>query len=289
MTYYTEVKLFRIIGTMQTGPYIAERLMPQTIAAYCQEMGIDFQAFSDEWVLRLGKNAICRWVVGYRFDLNQSAASELAQDKVASYAALTASDIVAVPHYLVRSLPHELIHVANLHSLLDGQSVVVKPLDGTGGRAVERFETLSQALQMIRGVDEPAWAVSPYYDLRAEYRLIMLDNEALLIYEKTQPTYRGNLKLFNLGHGAIAKEVADDILRTQLITIAQRVMRAMSLRLAAVDIVRMADGALWVMEVNDGICMEHYARQSVPCKERAAGIYEAIIGAMFTDSDVPSS
>jgi hypothetical protein len=266
---------------MQTGPYVADRLMPRIVAACAKEHGIDFQAFSDEWVLRLQRGDTTKWVVGYKFDINQSAAGELAQDKVAAYAALHAAGLAAIPHYLVRSLPHELIHVRELHDLLDGLSVVAKPLEGTGGRDVVRLGSIADALDMIRESGEPAWAVAPHYNLQAEYRLIMLDGALLLAYEKTLPALRGDLKLFYLSYGAVAVDIADGELLAGLRSIAGRVMKATALRLAAVDIVRLPDGALQVLEVNDGISVEHYARQSPENRERGIRVYEAIVAALF--------
>ena len=266
---------------MQTGPYVTNRLMPKLVAAYCQRSGIDFQAFSDDWVLRLTRNDTIRWIVGNKFDVNRSGAGEVAQDKVATYAVLEAVGIEAIPHYLVRSLPLELIHVENLHQMLDGMPVVAKPLEGTSGRDVVRFETVDEALAMIKSSGEPAWAVSPHIDLQAEYRLIMLEDTVMLTYEKSQPTFRGDLKLFNLGYGAVAIDIADADLLTQLSSIARKVMKATALRVAAVDIVRKLDGSLQVLEVNDGISMEHYARQSQAYETRATTVYDAIVAAMF--------
>jgi glutathione synthase/RimK-type ligase-like ATP-grasp enzyme len=266
---------------MQVGPYIADRLMPGIVKDYAERTNITFQGFSDEWVLRLSKGDLLRWIVGYKFDLNQSAAGELAQDKVATYTALQAAGVAAIPHYLVRSLPHELIHIKGLHEVLKDQRVVAKPLEGTGGRDVELFDSADAALAMIRGSGEPAWALSPHYDIQAEYRLIMLDEACLLTYEKTQPTMRSELRIFNLGFGAVAADLEDEELRGELLAIAKRVMRATGLRLAAVDIAKLPDGSLYVLEVNDGISMEHYARQSDAYKTRAIQTYEAILAAML--------
>lgn len=266
---------------MQIGPYVSERILPRIVEAYCSRAGIEFRSFSDDWVLRLTKGATTRWVVGYTFDLNGTAAGELAKDKVATYAALTAADVPVIPHYLVRSLPHELIHVRDLHEVLNGHAVVAKPLEGMGGRSVLRFDALEQALDMVRGSGEPAWAVSPHYDLQAEYRLIMFDDAVQLAYEKTNPSYRGKLKLFNLNYGAVAADIADGALLERLSAIARRAMQVTTLRFAAVDIVRMPDGSLCVLEVNDSISMEHYARQSAEYKKRAATVYDTIVTAMF--------
>jgi glutathione synthase/RimK-type ligase-like ATP-grasp enzyme len=265
---------------MQIGPYIADRLMPRIIEAYAKEHGIDFQAFSDEWVVRLERDGRIQWVVGYTFDINGAAAAGVARDKVATYDALQAAGISAMPHYLVRSLPHELIHVRELHEVLNGMRVVAKPLEGAGGRDVILFNSTDDALAMIRQNGEPAWALSPFRDLNAEYRLIILDGKLLFSYEKSQPALRGGLKLFNLGLGATAVPISD-VLLSRLLPIAQEVMRSTALRLAAVDIVQLADGSAQVMEVNGGVMMEHFIRQSAENKNRAVEVYGAVLGAMF--------
>jgi glutathione synthase/RimK-type ligase-like ATP-grasp enzyme len=265
---------------MQNGPYIADRLLPGLVKAYAEQYGIDFQAFSGEWVLRLERDGIIKWIVGYTFDVNSAAAAAVARDKVATYATLQAAGIDTMPHYLVRSLPHELIHVRELHEVLNGLPVVAKPLEGAGGRDVILFKSTDDALAMIRQSGEPAWALSPFRDLSAEYRLIILDGELLFSYEKSQPALREGLKLFNLGLGAKASPIEGATL-AQLLPMAQQVTQATALRLAAVDIVRLADGSLQVMEVNGGVMMEHFLRQSPENKNRAVAVYEAILNAMF--------
>ncbi len=267
---------------MQTGPYVAERQMPKMVAAYCRRAGIDFRAFSSEWVLRLARGDATRWVVGYKFDINGAAAGEVAQDKVATYMVLNAAGVQAVPHYLVRSLPHEVIHTDALLHELAGVPVVAKPLEGTAGRDVALFGSVAEALATVRESGEPAWALSPHCPLEAEYRLIVLDGDVLLAYEKTRPHVRGGeLRLFNLSLGAVPVAIDGAGLLKELTGIAQSVMRAVALRLASVDIVRMPDGALKVLEVNDGIVMEHYARVSAENHARTAQIYEKITAAML--------
>lgn len=266
---------------MQNGPYIRERVLPGVIHSVCAQHGIDFQAFSNDWVLRLEKTGSVRWVVGYKFDINLSAAGQLAQDKVATYMALAAAGVLAIEHYLVRSVPHDPTQWHLDFPVLKNKAVVLKPLDGTGGRAVGRYESVTEALQTAQESDEPAWAITPHYDLQAEYRLIMLDGRLLLSLEKTQPVLHGKLKLFNLGYGAVAVDILDEALLHDLKAIAIRVMCTLSLRLAAVDIVRTSTGELRVLEVNDGISLEHYALQSVEYRDRAEMVYGSITVALF--------
>ena len=56
---------------------------------------------------------------------------------------------------------------------------------------------------------------------------------------------------------------------------------ALGLRLAAVDVVVLADGSMRVLEVNAGFMMENFIRQTDEYKNRAVRIYDAIVAKMF--------
>ncbi len=265
---------------MQTGEYIVDRLMPDMIRLACQRQGIDCESMSEDWVLRLTHGEDIRWVLGYKFDLNTAAASALAQDKVAMHVVLKQAGIASVEHALARSVPHQPIERSKLQAF-SGAPLVIKPLDGSGGRGVSLAPTLDDAIRHITDAPEPAWAISPHYDLEQEFRLIMLRGQTLLAYEKTQPVEQHGLKFFNLSKGAIAADIADPDLTEKLEQIACTVCREASLQLAAVDIVRTATGELLVLEVNDGFMMENYARQSNEYKNRATQLYDTIVAKMF--------
>lgn len=262
---------------MQSGEFIIDRLLPEFVRTACERQGITFQSFSDDWVLRLQRSSQARWVLGYKFDLNSAAASGVAQDKVAAYQVLSANNIPVLPHFLVRSVASQPLPVHELRQVFASRPVVIKPLTGTGGRGVQKCDSVAIALEQIAADPEPAWAISLYVDVAAEYRLIVLDGEVLLAYEKTKPTERDGLKLFNLGTGAVAQDItASDTIQN----IALEATRTLNLRLAAVDIIK-TDQAFEILEVNDGMMMENYARQSTDHRARAARIYDRIVTAMF--------
>ncbi|TAK37122.1 MAG: hypothetical protein EPO30_11115 [Lysobacteraceae bacterium] len=123
-----------------------------------------------------------------------------------------------------------------------------------------------------------AWAAAPYVNIVSETRVILLDGECLLAYKKEAVDANG-LKMFNLGLGARAIDIVPDDELLQLARVAQSVL---GLRLCAVDIVERADGVSQVLEVNDGIMVENYARQSDANKQRALGIYAQIVDRLFT-------
>jgi len=265
---------------MKAGQYILDRLLPELVQAAAQRHGITCDVMSDGWVLRLARNDVVRWVVGYQFDVNRAAASAVAQDKVATYLLLQTAGIPAVPHMLIRSVPHAEPNMTALASLPMGP-IVLKPLDGTSGRGVCKVTDTSEVVAHIVASPETAWAVSPCVDIAAEYRVVVLDSKAVLVYEKTQPATHGGLKFFNLGMGAVAEPIADPALQARLESLAIRVCNFASLRLAAVDIVVTAANETLILEINDGMMMENYARQSPQNKTHAATIYDAIVEAMF--------
>lgn len=249
--------------------YIADRTMPRIIRDIARERGYGIQSYSDDWVIRLSHGDATHWIHGYRFDLNTSANGYNATDKVATSVLL---DAVAVPH-----VPHVF--------LLDEPNhfpVVIKPLQGVGGVGVVRIDDSQAFRHWKTNTPSGRYAVSPLVDVLTEYRVVVLDEKSLLIYEKTQPSVRDGLRLFNLGRGAVPVVVEDENLATQLEDLASRAVCALGLRLAAADIVSTPTGLL-VIEVNDGFGLEHFSRTSEQYAAMTRHVYEQIVSAAFHD------
>jgi len=263
---------------MRTGEYITDRLLPEFVAVAAAAKGIECVRMSGDWVLRLERQGTIRWVLGYQFDLNRAAASALAHDKVATHLALLQAGVATVPHILARSVLSQPVAAELLE--MEGP-IVVKPVSGSGGRDVHIVADGASAASLIESKQTPGWAASPFCDIAAEYRVIMLDGQALLSYEKSQPVELEGLRFFNLGLGAKPQDISDPQLFRSVTEIAHNVCEHLSLRLASVDVVRLVTGELMVMEVNDGLMMENYARHSPEYKNRAATIYDAVVAAMF--------
>lgn len=261
------------------GEYITDRLFPGFIEQACVQLGIQYQAFSDGWVHRLTRDELQKWVIGYSFDINSTAASGLARDKVATYQALDAHSIPAVEHFLARSRAVKNVLTDNLCSIPAEKPVVIKPLEGASGHGVRLFATKAAASIYLAKQPHTDWAMSPWYDVTSETRLTLLDGDVICAYEKQEPSTRDGLVLYNLGTGATAAEITPT---NELTAIAQSAQRACSLRLCAIDIVRLRDDSLIVLEVNEGIMMEHFANQSAEYRRRAEEVYRLIIERMFS-------
>ena len=264
---------------MQVGDYIQDRILPEMVKAVCAAHDIRCTLVSNDWVARLEKADTVRWVFGYKFDVNGSAAASVAQDKVATYLVLREAGLACVPHILARTGLLDMITPQDAGAALaNDRPVVIKPLTGTGGRGAERCDDIQTALAKIAANTEPAWALSPYLDLTSERRVIVLDGQVLLAYEKRNPIIQNGLKLYNLGKGAVADDIElDDATRAMALA----ACKALGLRLGAVDIVTTSGGEQLVIEVNDGMMMESYARQSPQNARKAESIYEAIITSMM--------
>ena len=258
---------------MQDGEYIIDRWVVNVIRDICQTKAISFRAYSDDWLLELERSGAVRRVLGYRFHLNDSVASSIAQDKVATYQVLDSAGLPAVQHVLVRT---KVSH-ADQQVMAGWQNIVIKPLIGTSGHGVRLYEDTELAIQHIEQSSIAAWAAAPYVDIKREVRIIMLDGGVLLAYEK-QPVMIRGLKMFNLGLGATPKDIqASDV----LLQLAVDAQRELGLRLSTVDIIENQEGEYKVLEINDSIMMEHYMRRSAAHKERGRTVYTKIIEAMF--------
>lgn len=258
---------------MQQGQYILDRWMVDIIKGICSKSGIACKSYSDDWVLELSTQSATSRVFGYKFDLNRAAATAIAGDKVATYQLLDANNVPAVEHRLVRTKASES---TGWETGLE--KVVAKPLDGTSGHGIALLPSPKNVPMYIE--QHPyiaAWAISPYEQIQTERRFILLDDDVLCQYEKLPVPVRG-LPMFNLGLGATAEHSMADSHETML---AKRALSVTGLRLAAVDIVNTPEGYK-VLEVNDGIMMENYMRQSDSNKEEAIKVYATIVKALFT-------
>jgi glutathione synthase/RimK-type ligase-like ATP-grasp enzyme len=261
---------------MQTGEYITQRLMVDIIYDLCQERGITLERLSDDWLLELTKNGQTKRILGYKFSLNDSVASSIAGDKVAAHLLLQRAGVASVPHVLLRPP----VRAEQKAPLLEWeQGIVVKPLDGSGGHGVRLFQDVAAAIDWIESTDHPAWAAAPFIDIVREIRVVLLDGQPLITYEK-QAVVKDSLKMFNLGLGATPKDIVPD---EALLSLAAEAQKTLGLRLSAVDIVEAVNGERMVLEVNSGFMMEYYMRHSSTNLQRCQKTYARIIDSLFYD------
>lgn len=258
---------------------MACRVIVDIIKNYCETNNISLELISSDWILKLTKNNIIRYIHGYQFDLNSAGTLMICNDKSAVSEVLTSLDIQNVNHTLILpKLNQEKINIASLLFNKFDKNVVLKTNNGTGGRDVFRITEFNDLLEKMRYLfDKNEYAsISPFYEIDNEYRVIVLNEEVKLIYSK----YRTNNWKHNLGLGA-EPIVTDDIeICTKLSEIAIKACKAVNGKFVSVDIIEV-NGNYLVLEINSGVMLEHFASKTPENYKIAEKIYQDAIKIIF--------
>lgn len=201
---------------MKKEPMNKNRFLIEALRQIAASREIEISFFSHDWIVQLNWNGISRFVYGYNFDLNSSAAALIANDKCALSDVLAQHKIPHVEHKLFLA-PEVSDYVGSSGNWFDamqyveqtGYPVVCKDNQGTGGNRVLRVKNqkeLESAFQEIHTCGR-GLALSPYYWIEAEYRMILLDGLELLCYEKQQPYILGD------GHSTYCELIRDKFSR----------------------------------------------------------------------------
>lgn len=170
------------------------------IKEICAEESIRLTSYSFDWIFQLEKNGKIRYILGYQFGLNSASVNSICCDKAAASEIMTAHGIPNIEHLLFAS-PDEQKFVgktgcwAQLIALLKEKgTLVIKPNDGTGGDRVFKVSSVCELETAVHKIFEKSayLAASPYYDIANEYRTIILDGAARLVYVKRRPHLTGD-------------------------------------------------------------------------------------------------
>jgi glutathione synthase/RimK-type ligase-like ATP-grasp enzyme len=178
----------------------SRRMLVKMVKEICVENDIETASFSYDWIFRLTKNNKSAHIFGYQFEKSSATAHLICSDKCSTSDILQFSNIPAVEHFFFMT-PIDIKYVGvngnweKIINLLDKYGVLVcKSNEGSGGgnvyRVTNQFELENAAHKIYshsRGM-----AVCPFYEIENEYRLIVLDAEVRLIYEKVLPALIGD-------------------------------------------------------------------------------------------------
>jgi glutathione synthase/RimK-type ligase-like ATP-grasp enzyme len=171
-----------------------------------------------------------------------------------------------------------------LNEYINKGGLVVKDNSGSSGNLVFRAQAQRDLEEAVFKVfrHSSSLALSPFEQIDKEYRIIMLDGEQRLVYEKVRDMESEEWR-HNLGKGAYAKLETDPAITSELTELAKRATGILNLRFASVDIIINAEGERKIMEVNSGVMMEHLANQGGEEYEIVKKIYRNAILKMFED------
>jgi len=302
----------------------SQRPFVKIVKEICAESEITFESFSYDWIFQLSKNGKTAHIFGYQFGNNTATSQLICGDKCATSDILLFNGIPTVEHHFFMS-PTNMDYVGvsgnweRISKLLQTfGKVVCKTNEGTGGNDVylvtNQFELERAAYKIFSRTR--AMAVSPFYEIEAEFRVLVLDENVKLVYAKNIPFVEGNgastlrallvayaqahmdvsLNLeeentldilesgqryylnwkHNLGQGAHPEIVQDKLLVAQLSELALKAAKAVGVTFASVDIIKVKDQWM-VLEINSGIMMDHFSQISDVYYQIAKSIYREAI------------
>lgn len=257
-----------------------------TLREIAAAAGYEARLYGDGWIVEFTKGEHSFMLYGYTFPLNAASSYALARDKAGASEALGFHGVSCVPHRLIFSeaIAREWYNLEGniIEDQLDkviaefGEDLVLKPNLGLSGTGVVHTTSRAEALAHLREVfpAQRDYAVSPFIPNAREIRVVMLDGEALCIFEKKI----GDDWRHNLAHGAVAIPMEDTEEAMRCIELARRACDALTLRLASVDIF-VTGNAIRVIEVNSGVMVEKMAEQLPDGQAIGRRVYEKIFWA----------
>lgn len=297
-----------------------EKQFNKIIEQICKENNIQYEELSDDWIIKLKKNNQNKFLVGYKFDLNNQATAEICNDKFALYAVLNSEGIPVIKYnILFRNEEGKLKHYFEEYN----QNVVLKPNNGTCGSNVMHICDYTELENEYEKLISKCYSVDicPFYEIENEYRVIYLPNKQH-IYKKVKPIIIGdgvhtvkellmqfngeyfskdsNLKnqkvsvdyipklgekieyewRFNLSKGAKIADVTDDE-KAVLMELVNRIVKVINLKFVSIDIVKLSNNEFMVMEINSGVMMENLIKLDKNGEKIAKDIYMEAVNMMF--------
>lgn len=178
----------------------SSRNFVKIVKEICEEENIELESYSYDWIFRLHKNGIYNYIMGYQFGINSASVNSICCDKSAASEIMTSLGIPNVEHYFFMSPLNqkyvsehgnwnEIMNLLKLHSKL-----VCKSNEGTGGNLVFRVSNQYELECAVFNIFKKtrSMAISPYYDIDNEYRIIVLNGEIKLAYIKQRPYVVGD-------------------------------------------------------------------------------------------------
>lgn len=283
----------------------------------CNEKGIQLTLVSKKWIMILEKEDKIRYISGYKFGLNDHAGGLICDDKYALYDVLK--------HFLIPVAEHKIFfsHYKK-ESVLEyfyehKRNIVVKVNDGTCGNGVFHVQKEEELFPLLDTLLLKNYSISlcPFYNIRNEYRFIVMNQKVELCYGKKRPIVVGdgmksiyellcewNPAYFrsvtdcpnrildkgevyeyswqhNLSKGSIPFWIEDVNLKKQLEEVALKVSDVLNLVFASVDLIELEDGRILVLEVNSGVMIEHFAHYMRDGEKLAKEVYSKAIDFLF--------
>lgn len=182
------------------------------------ENNLSYEVLSCDLIIKLTKDNKIRYINGYKFGLNSHSLGLILDDKYATYELLNSLGISVCKHHILFRPTNHNSYAKNYNSfdycydlfLKYNKNVILKVNNGTCGDGVYHITTKKELKKIYNHLLKYNFSISlcPYYDIKNEYRVILLNNEIKIMYGKINPVVIGNgkdklidlLKDFNINY-----------------------------------------------------------------------------------------
>ncbi|MBE6140517.1 MAG: hypothetical protein E7172_03155 [Firmicutes bacterium] len=285
------------------------------IAEICNECGYEYNLVSNNWINMITYQNKTKIIAGHKFDLNTVGITQVLDDKFALYDVLKHFNIPIINHHLIYK-DTEWSDVLDLYNKYN-QKLVVKVNNGSCGRGVYYVNNESELKESCEEIflHRNSLSITPYLDIKREYRIIVLDKEIKLIYGKIKPIVIGdgiktikelllefnepffkNVDVedkvlakdeeyvynwqFNLSKGAVSTLEVDEKTKEKLLEIVDKILNKIDIRFCSIDIIEV-NKEFQVLEMNSGVMMDNFMHQHPNSRNIAKNIYKEAIQKMF--------
>ena len=299
-----------------------ERIINRVLKDIAKEKNYEYETFSHDWIVRLKNKDKMLTTYGYIMQGIDSVSQMICKDKSALYEILNKNNIPTIPHELYLGKKKQKIYLERELGLEDFYSafekykkIVIKDNNGGSGIDVYLITKEEQIEPVVGGLlnKDKDIAISPYFDVEDEYRIVVYKSKPEIIFRKQRPNIVGNgvdtteklikdkfgkvievdewvdLKrvpkkdekvvlrwMHNLKNGASAENIYDEEKKQKLFSLATKVAKVIGINFASIDIMDV-DGEFKVLEVNSGVTLEKFARTSSENYKEVEKLYRKIV------------
>jgi len=251
----------------------------QALAKACDALGISYVSadeYGDFLVVTIGGKEY--FFTNTRTPFNNESVASVCLNKIYSYMLL--KDELPMPHTKSYIDPHavEALQKYVTHATVDdivaditksfAFPVVLKMNAGSQGRHVYKVETSRKLTRSIKAIFNPrqqnydfSVLVQPYIEIVHEYRVLVLDGDIVLLYEKVVTEKNDNLSPLHNGSGK-AVRIDDSAIYEKIRSIIAGSPRLGQMRWLGLDIAEDASGEWWIIELNSHPGFSYFIRDN---------------------------